>query len=83
MNDPVLSPECHRGAKGWCQCSGMNSRAVEITPTCPNCVKPLHHPRIVLRMGFRTLYSYYCDDCGEALTETAEAGAQRNVAGER
>ncbi len=39
-----------------------------IAPICPNCAKLLRHPRIVLQMGSRLLYSYYCEDCGEAIT---------------
>ncbi len=51
-----------------------------IAPICPNCAKALHHPRIVLRMGSSTFYSYYCEDCGEAVTDTAEGNRCRIVA---
>jgi uncharacterized protein YbbK (DUF523 family) len=55
----------------------MNSRhTTETAPICPNCAEPLHHPRFVLRMSSQTLYSYYCEDCGEAVTEAAKSAVQ-------
>jgi len=62
----------------------MESKQQETTTaSCPNCAKALRYPRVVLGMAASpapALYSYYCEDCGEAITLPAELHKQPLVA---
>jgi len=60
----------------------MESKQQETTTAfCPNCAKALRYPRVVLGVAASpALYSYYCEDCGEAITLPAELHKQPLVA---
>jgi hypothetical protein len=49
-------------------------------PNCPNCAKPMRFTHQIPAIGaLPDLYSYYCDSCGEAVTEVAEPGERRDL----
>jgi hypothetical protein len=51
-----------------------------IPPLCPNCAKPMRFTRLIPALGtIPELYSYYCDGCGEAVTEVGESGERRDL----
>ena len=51
----------------------MESREQEIaTAFCPNCARTLRFPRAVLGTAALPALSYYCEECGEAITLPAE-----------
>ena len=42
----------------------------QFPPLCPNCAKPMRFTRLIPAIGaIPEFYSYYCDSCGEAVTE--------------
>lgn len=52
----------------------------QLPPLCPNCGKPMRFTRLIPAVGaLPELYSYYCDRCGEAVTEAGEPGERRNL----
>jgi len=56
----------------------MESKQQEtMTAFCPNCAKVLREPRVVFGMAaLPALYSYYCEDCSEAITLLAKLDGQ-------
>lgn len=52
----------------------------QIPPLCPNCAKPMRFTRLIPALGaMPELYSYYCDPCGESVTESGEPGERRDL----
>lgn len=49
-------------------------------PLCPNCQRPMAFTRLIPGIGaLPDLYSYYCEACGEAVTEAGEPGERRDL----
>ena len=71
----------------WLNAGGSSNRHGDsmdtesrLPPLWPNCAKPMRFTQLIPAIGgLPELYSYYCEACGELITEAGEPGERREL----